>query len=239
MKGGRFFSKSQTACSGFTLLEVVIAVGLFSIIISVVLMAYSRTMANVAAIQDTAFTYEAAKNAMDRMVTDLESILISMPPAYKKPQSDEDPDPFRITLESDNDSGLSAQTLRFVSLAHVDFEGSGQEGAAQIIYYVTPEKGEEEGYVLRRRDVLSWDVFEQPDELGNDPVLCDRIQSVEFICYDVEGEEHETWDSDSEETKFTTPRAIGVKLDMGGDPDAEIAPYHFETIVSLPMYREE
>ncbi len=229
----------DSASQGFTLLEVVIAIGLFSVIISVVLVAFSRTMVNVAAIQDTAFAYETAKSAMDRIVTDLESIRISMPPDFQKPQNDADADPWRITLELENVDSISAPTLRFASTAHVDLNGDGREGVAEIIYYVTPEKGEEPGYVLRRRDVLGWEVFEQPEELGHDPVLCDRIMSVEFTCYNSESEPNETWDSDSEEIEFATPRAVGVKLSMSSGPEFESAPFVFETIVNLPMYREE
>jgi len=56
-----------------------------------------------------------------------------------------------------------------------------------------------------------------------------------FKYYDQEGTAHDLWDSDDEEFRFSTPKAIGIKIELtqgsGSVP--------FETMVTLPVYREE
>lgn len=225
--------------SGFTLLELLIAIFIFSIIVTIVLTAFSRTMSNVEVVQSTASAYEAAKNAMDRIVTDLESVRITMPPAYTKPESRDDPDPWRISSEVQDAGLILAPTFRFASSAHVDFSGAGQTGIAEIVYYITPDPGNESELVLRRKDTLFWDLFDQLEETHAGPILCDRIKSVEFIFFDQESDEYETWNSDSEEFKYATPGAVKVRLEIKVRPEDEQEPFCFETIVNMPMFRQE
>ncbi|MBI9076445.1 MAG: type II secretion system protein [Desulfatibacillum sp.] len=225
---------------GFTLLEVLMAIFLFSIIMTIVLFSFSGAMSNVENIQNTISVYESAKSAMDRMIMDLESARVAMPGTYTKPATGDDKDPWRITCTTDNLLSGSGPVLRFVSQAHVDLSGNQKNGLAEITYYLTPDPGNEENLVLRRRDVLDWEIYEE-DSLENrsDPILCDRIRTVEYHFYDQDGDTTETWNSDSEETEFATPMAVDIVLELSAFDSEEGAPFRFETTVNLPFYREE
>ena len=225
---------------GFTLLEVLIAMGLFSIIMTIVLVSFSGAMSNAEGVQKTITVYESAKNAMDRIVMDLESAQAAMGNTYSKPTEADDYDPLRIVCTKDFTSGLSVATLRFVSQAHVDLSGGEEKGLAEITYYLTPDPTGEGRKVLRRRDILDWEIYRETDEeFGSDPILCERVRNVEYYFYDQDGDTTETWDSDSEEVAFATPMAVGVVLELDAFDGEDAQPFRFETTVNLPFYREE
>ena len=228
-------------CSGgFTLLEVLMAIFLFSIIMTIVLVSFSGAMSNVEGIQQTLLVYESAKSAMDRIVMDLESARVAMPGTYSKPATADDKDPLRFVCTTEYLSGSSSPTLRFVSEAHVDLTGGEQEGLAEITYYLTPDPGNEGQQVLRRRDVLDWEIYEEDSrETKSDPILCDRVRGIAFQFYDQDGDTAETWNSDSEETEYASPMAVEVVLELAAFDSDEGAPFRFETTINLPFYREE
>jgi len=70
---------------------------------------------------------------------------------------------------------------------------------------------------------------------GKDPVLCEGLKSLVFSYVDGDGATHESWDSESEAFDYTTPRAVGIKLELGDDA----ASFLFQTTVILPVYRTE
>ncbi|SHI53040.1 general secretion pathway protein J [Desulfatibacillum alkenivorans DSM 16219] len=225
---------------GFTLLEVLIAMALFSIIMTIVLVSFSGAMSSAEGVQKSITVYESAKGAMDRMVMDLESARVAMANTYNKPAEAEDYDPLRFVGTKDYTSGSSVSTLRFVSQAHVDLTGAGKMGLAEITYYLTPDPSDETRKVLRRRDILDWEIFgEEGRELGSDPILCERVRNIEYLFYDQDGDTTESWDSDSEETEFATPMAVDIILELEAFDEEDALPFRFETTVNLPFYREE
>ena len=61
-----------------------------------------------------------------------------------------------------------------------------------------------------------------------------NLKALTFRYYGSEGEENDTWDSDSEDLGYATPRAIGIKLAIGNNEKSQ----EFETVVKLPQFRE-
>jgi len=224
---------------GFTLIEVLIAIFLFAIVMTTIFGAYIQIFFTVQTTENDALTYEMGKNAMDRILMDLNSIVITKPPIFKKPDArpeDEELDPYRFEAESDGDFA----SLRFVSHAHIVIEGFSPKGGgvAQIKYYVTEDEQNEEMMVLRRCDDI--DLVEGCDR-QDDPILCENVVgfNLSFIYYEQEEsiEYFEEWNSDDEDMKFATPRAIEITLKLS-DPDkpTEI-PLVFQTGVTFPLYR--
>ena len=71
------------------------------------------------------------------------------------------------------------------------------------------------GYILRRSDRLY--PYEPPEEQADDPVLCEKLKSLVFTYYDNEGEAHDTWDSESEDVAYATPKSINILLEVGDE----------------------
>ena len=61
------------------------------------------------------------------------------------------------------------------------------------------------------------------------------MKSVVFTYYDNEGTAHDTWDSESKDVAYATPKAVNILLEVGEEESASMV---FETMVMLPVIRE-
>ncbi len=222
--------------NGFTLLEILLAIFIFAIIATTIFGSFASVFSTTDAITENMASYQMAKNCLDRMVLDLRSVCISMPPEYAPPDANDSADPYRVVGDVSSAGSGAFSRLRFASLAHLPMEGSTRDGIAEIVYYV--QNTEDDQYVLRRADSLyPYKRFEGKvfEESAGDPILCEGIKSLTFKYYDDEEDETDSWDSESEDSKYSTPRAIRIKLEFGDESSS----LFFETMVSLPLYREK
>lgn len=216
---------------GFTLLELLVAIFIFAIIVTTIFVSYSSILSgNETADQGTA-AYEMAKNCLNRMIVDLESIHLSLPPGYSAPGLGDPPELYRVVGDIFDIQGVAFPRLRFTSLAHLSFGEKTQKGIAEIVYYV--QAADDDTYVLKRADNLY--PYPEFEEKARDPILCKDIKSLEFKYYDQEGTAHDLWDSDNEDFGYSTPKAIGIKIELAEGSSS----LSFETMVTLPVYREE
>ena len=234
---GRPTSNKQRATSneqpdsGFTMLEILIAISIFAIIITTIFGSHNYVLSSAGDIEKDIELYEMAKNCMNRMAFDLKSMHLSLPPEYTPPDSDDTPDSFKIEGNIAEAGSESFARLKFASRAHVSLEKNFKEGIALIVYYV--QASDENGFVLRRSDRLY--PYEEFEEKKSDPVLCESVKSLTFKFYDQEGSEFDTWDSDSVDFNYATPGTIKIKLEIGDDSNY----LPFETMVILPVFREK
>ena len=217
--------------TGFTLLEILIAVSIFAIIITTIFGSHNFVFSSAKAVEEDIAVYEMAKNCISRMTDDLHSLHVCLPPEYTPPGPDDDEDPFKITGETADAEGESFSRIMFASRAHVSLEKNIQVGIARIVYYV--QKSDDNGYVLKRSDKLY--PYEPFEEKKSDPVLCENVKSLVLKYYDDKGIEYDSWDSDSPDVDYSTPGAISIMLEIGDD--SNFLP--FETMVKLPVFREK
>ena len=215
---------------GFTLLEILIAIFIFAIVITTIFGSFNFVFGKIDSIEEGMAAYEMGKDCLNRMTIDLESLYILQPPAFKISGSDDTEDPFRLVGEIANIGGEDVGKLRFTALAHIPLDRQPRDGVAEITYYVT--EGRDGNRVLRRSDRL--DFIDPPGELSGDPILCDKVKSLTFTYIDAEGTERETWDSDSADVDYATPRAIRIKLEIGTEENS----HTFETTVLPFLFRE-
>lgn len=216
---------------GFTLIEILISIFIFAIVITTVFGSYSFVLSSSETVDKAISSYEMGRNCLNRMIVDLESIYVCLPPAYSPPDFDDFPDTYRIAGNISDIDGTNFSRLRFTSLAHVPIKYEPQGKISEIVYYV--QAGNENDFVLKRaNNMCSNKPFE---EKKSDPVLCENVKSLTFIYYDQEGTEYENWDSDLEQFGHETPVAISIKLKIGNDSDFQL----FETMVAIPVYREK
>ncbi len=226
-----YTSFSGNTETGFTMLEILIAISIFAIIVTTVFGSHNYIFSSAKVVEEDIAAYEMAKSCLSRITDDFQSLHVSLPPEYTPPDSDDEEDPFKITGETADAGGESFSRLMFASRAHVSFEKNIQEGIARIVYYV--QKSDENIYILRRADNLY--PYEPFEEKKTDPVLCENVKSLVFKYYDEEGSEYDTWDSDLADVDYSTPRAIKITLEIGDD--SSFLP--FETMVKLPVFREK
>jgi general secretion pathway protein J len=216
--------------AGFTLLEILVAIAIFAIIMATIFGSFHSIFNTTEDLDKDIAAYEMAKSSLDRMILDLQSIHVSTPPEYRKPDMDDPPDPYRIKGETVLINQSYFPTLRFSGLAHISLEKGQRDGISEIIYYI--QKRNDDSFVLRRSDRLyPYGTF---TEKGSDPILCENVKSLTFVYYDQEGSEQESWDSDSDDFKYATPHAIGIKIEVGERQQS----ITLETAVNLPVFRK-
>ena len=216
---------------GFTLLEIMIAIFIFAIIATTIFTSYTSLLSgNETSDQENA-SYEMAKNCLNRMIVDLKSIHLTLPPGYSPPVLGEPPELYRIVGEIFDIQGVSFPRLRFTSLAHLSFGGKTEKGIAEIVYYV--QASSDGNYVLKRSDNLY--PYETFEEKAGDPVLCTDVKSLTFKYYDEDGTAYDLWDSDDEDFGYSTPKAIDINLELAENSNS----LWFKTMVTLPVYRKK
>jgi general secretion pathway protein J len=224
--------KKNILRKGFTLVEILIAIFIFALVILMLYGTFRSTFSTTDAVDETMSTAIMAKICIQRMVADLSSIYVNLPPTYTPPGIDSPEDNYRFVGDVLSVNGKDFPKLRFTSSAHLSFGDSGtSDSIAEIVYYVDP--GEEDHFVMKRSDHLF--PYDTVDTKKIDPILCEKIKTLAFTYYDEEGAEHEIWDSESPDYKYATPRAVGIALEIGDSHVSQM----YKTKIILPVYRSK
>jgi len=218
------------ACgNGFTLLEILLAIFILAIVMSLVFGSFQGVFSSADRINATSDLYEMAGAGLVRISADLTALHIAQKPRYKPPDIDSDPDPYRIEGTTEYMGGRSYAMLRFTSLAHLPMGRNPRNGIARIVYYV--QAAPNGTYALHRSDALY--PFAEFKPSASDPIVCEQVRAFKVIYYDKDGRESEEWDSESDTFENSTPRTIGIRLTLG----SEESDYEFSTEVALPVHR--
>lgn len=219
------------ADGGFTLIEILIAIFIFAVLITTVFGSYRSVFSNTETMDRDMDLHETGQNCLQRIIFDLESIHLSMPPRYSPSDFNEPPDPYRFVSDVGFSGNSTFSRLRFASLAHLPFFPDLREGITEIVYYVQPlEDGQ---YILKRSENLYPFIYIK--EKGIDPALCEGIRTFRLRFYSHDGTEHDEWDSESEAFKYETPKAVEIKIELTND----LITQSFETVVVLPANRKK
>jgi general secretion pathway protein J len=225
--------------AGFTLVEVLVAVTIFGMVITTLLVTFNAVITRVDPVTAAMDQRQAAVTAMDRITADLGALHLATGPAYRLPDMEKEetgPDPFRFVSDTLFVQGERFSRLRFASFEHLDLTGTRPGRIGVIQYYVT--EADEGGRELRRSDTgLRFHDPVAPDFSAadpRDPVLCERVLEFETLFMDWAGETRDTWHSDAPESGFSTPRGVIIRLRAGDEHRSE----HLETTLVLPLFRK-
>ncbi len=216
---------------GFTLIEILVAIFIFSVLFTVLFGSFRTLSSSSNALGRGTIQFEMGRSCISRISSDIESTYVNMPPFFKQPDLRETADPYRWEGKTENVDGETFSRIRFTSLSHFSFGMIHNQGVAEIVYYM--DRLEDDRYVLRRSDSLF--PYEEFEEKSTDPVVCTDILDFSISYFAGDGEETEEWDSESEEFDYATPRSIRVDLQIG----EEETPTFFSTRIYIPVYREE
>ncbi len=215
--------------SGFTLLEILTAMFIMAVVVSLVFASFNSIFSSADHINTSSDLFEMGSACLDRITTDLKAIHVSTYPRYRPPDIDDDPELYRVEGESIFLSGKNVSKLRFASLAHLPLNQEARQGIAEIVYYV--QQNQDGALSLHRADHLYPYPDFEPDP--NDPVLCEQLVTFKLSYFDHKGEELDEWNSESDDMDYSTPSAIGIELAMG----PEATPMIFAARVTLPTFR--
>lgn len=223
--------------SGFTLLEILIAISIFAVLATMIYGAFNAVVSKNNAIKGGMEVFEMGKTCLSRISKDLSGVYVTRYPEYEPPDFDDPADAYGFYAENRFIGSTDFSELRFASTAHLPLGDETKSGLARIRYYVTESSASETGYVLRRADTpFPYDIEKAAfEETENDPVLCEDVASFTLTFYDAKGDAYETWDSDAESKQYATPRAVKIELGLKTEKGA----HEFSTRVALPVYREK
>ncbi len=214
---------------GFTLIEVLVAIMIFGIVITLVFTSFREIAFSAKIVGQSSKHYEMANSCLLRMTSDLESVFVNQKPKYVKPEFNSTPDPYRFEGGNTMVNNATFPVIRFTSRAHLPINRDFKKGITEIIYYV--DENDDEELVLRRSDRIS---FEKDfEKKKTDPILCKKIRTMDVKYYDDEGEEFEDWDSESEDSSYATPYYISIRIETGDDDNS----FSFGTRVTLRSVR--
>ncbi|MCI5183163.1 MAG: type II secretion system protein [Candidatus Electrothrix sp. AW1] len=243
--------------SGFTLLEIMLAVFILGLVVSMITVSLSASINAIdGTLQQGQLAYQA-QVAMERISEDLSSAILT---------SDRE-----FIGEQEDNSGEQTVLLSFSSLAHLVFDPEKDSpGMGRIGYAVQADQNHEGDLLLLRSDVLQRPEKDSAtgsttgsmtgseagsttgsmtgSEAGSEVeayILANRLRSVTFTYYDDEGEEQESWDTtvdkgdeETEEAKAERrlPAAVTCRLEFWLDQDdhEEERTLSFQTTVLLP-----
>lgn len=216
---------------GFSLIEILIAIFIFGVVITTVLMSHNILEGSSRAISSDLSDYEMVRICLDRMTADLRNLYVTPSAGYRPPEVNNRPDFFRVSGSQEYCKGIPVSRLEFASLSHLPTGRKKTAGIARIAYY--PAEGEKGTCLLKRSDrsYLAGDVGES----GNDPILCEKLKRLEIRYVDSNGQEHESWDSDSDDYDYLTPRAVKIVMVIGDEDDSRL----FKTMIRLKAFRDD
>jgi general secretion pathway protein J len=217
--------------SGFTLLEILIAMFLLTIVASLVFTSFDGILGSSERVYQGSDTLEMGTACLDRISRDLKALHVAQAPRYKPPGIDDKPHIHRFEAEERFIGGETFTQVRFASLAHLSLNQDAMEGIAEIVYYMHHDR--EQGYVLRRSDKLY--PYPEFEENNADPVLCELVRGFEMVFHDERGHEHKVWNSESSNFDYATPRSVAIKLIVGTETES----FTLSTEIALPIYRNE
>ncbi len=228
---GKVTKRAETRGRGFTLIEILVAIAVFALLITALFSAFNHLFAGMGTVEEASSTYLQARLCFDRIITDLRSIYVLQPPAYRPPDFDDEPDPYRFLCE--HQYGEKGR-LQFAAFSHLSLGSRLPANVGRIVYYMeTTFQGET---VLKRADDILR-IGSEKNGTESDPVVCEKVKTFTIQCFDDRGEAHEVWDSDDREFGHASPRAVKVILEVAGEGPGRS--YTFQTVVDLPVYREK
>ncbi len=216
---------------GFTLLEILIAIFILVLVVSAVFGAFSGTFKVVTDTEVQGEIYATARMALERISEDLASVYVGSPAKTEQSEKGAARQRFFFVGEDHQVDEQNADTLRFLSWAHVSFKNGRQaEGPAEISYYTQYNERTEE-LTLYRADTL--DYLEAPENGQGGLLLCERLKWLDFVYYDKEGDAHNSWDTTGGDDKAQLPSRVEISMGFENGLDPE-KPLQFTTGVALP-----
>lgn len=185
-------SHAARSRQGFTLLELLVAITILSIVVSTVYGAYRATFHIVHTTQAQTEIAAKARIALERITADLESLYLG--------------DDTFVKGESEEQDGARTDRLSFLSQAFVQLGRTDQPPGLSTIAYFT-ERDDDTGRLQLYRQDSPRRPNQDEDDQQNEAtprtlLLCDDLIAVRFSYYgEQDDSEQDDWDSEAEETQ--------------------------------------
>ncbi len=165
---------------GFTLLELLLAIFIFSIVISSIYGAYTATFRVAKSAEFETEVQHRARIALERITEDLKATLQGTNG--------------EMVGESQDIDGRRADTLAFKTLSHINFNQEIDDPHLATVKYVV-ESDEGTGLFRLYRADVTWLPGVTVDQDLKGFLLCDKLWEVQFLYTNDQDEEDDSWDA--------------------------------------------
>ncbi|AKU91327.1 type II secretion system protein GspJ [Vulgatibacter incomptus] len=209
---------------GFTLLEVMIALAIVTVLAALVYGSFNPTYQAKMLVEEQAERYHGLRLAMGRMARELSMAYVS--DRYDSNQLRERPTQFVANHSSNRDK------LRFTTFAHERlYEDVKESDQALVEYRVDrdPEDPRKNALIRREKTVID----ERPADGGAETVLATDIDGLNFEFWDVKKKEWVTdWDTTEQAYSNRLPERVRITIHAKGD-DGKERKYVSQTMIQL------
>lgn len=206
--------------AGFTLAEILVAIAIFGVVISLTYGTYNLTFKTINSARSHTQYGERARVVLDRFIEDLES--------FHKGTTG------YLTGELVNFGEARGDSLSFSSRAHVILNRKEEPVGFSLISYRV-EEDEKTGFlILYRSDIPYRPGVSDGDSKGF--LLCDNLRDVRFTYLDEDGDESDSWDN-SGNTQSKLPLVVKMRLGFGsseGSEDSSEGVIYYSASVAIP-----
>jgi len=217
----------------FTLLELVVAITILSIITSFIYGVYTGSVRTIDKTRARVELYDRARLVLDRIAYELSSTATSV----------DEPEPGMITYfygVDDKMGGVDSDEIEFVTRVNrANYRFNGRPALTRINYYLDLEKDErkkrkrERTYTLYRSEDV---IFHREDfEKIKEEEFIDNCRGLNFE-YRTDRGWIDEWedDSSSKQQRGKIPKAVKISIVLAEDNGSEVK---LSTIVDLPCSR--
>ena len=201
--------------SGFTLIEVVIAIAITAFIGVVIGVSFNTTIQNKDIIESQAEHYRMLRAAMNRMVREIGAAYVS--DRY-------DPKRYRDAFDRPTNFVGKRDQLLFTTMAHQRLYADAKESDQMVVEYSvksSPDpkaKGRQD--VVRREKVQ---IEERMERGGTEDVLFEGAKKLEFQYWNSERKQWEDeWDTRRTERKSILPTRVKITLTATDENGKEV-----------------
>lgn len=214
--------------SGFTLVEVLLAIVLLGIITTTLFVSYKSLFTARAQIDNKVNILSQSKTVINRVVDDLTGFYCELRPLYKEVEEFNFKSKYFFVAESQYSGEKTSSKLNFTSYSHLGFGGDDIKSPAEIFYFLKDN-------ILYRGDFI-YPYPETIDEKEEKSYpICKNVNEFKLVFYDEEGDEYQSWDSDDVVYGFSTPCRVYIKIETLIESEKEV----YETEIKLPVFREK
>jgi type II secretion system protein J len=195
--------------SGFTLLEILIAVAILALVMSSLYGAYSGTLETTEMVESARDVDQVARLALRQMVDDFSALY------YRKAEGENENSPFRFQGGMDAE-GEGGTVVQFASTCHLGFDVSFPSLRINRVSYVLEKQADNQRYYrLVRMELPFVDLSGEREETAVE--LADTVESLTLTYLNEDGETLSQWDSKAEETEGLLPRLVHIRLQLAGE----------------------
>jgi general secretion pathway protein J len=214
-----------TRARGFTLIEVITAIGITAFIGVVIGVTFSTTIANKDVIEGQAERYRMLRAAMSRMSREIGAAYVS--DRYDSRR-------YRDAFDRPTNFVGTREKLMFTSLAHQRLYADAKESDQMVVEYQVkrspdPKAKDRQDLLRREKTILE----ERMERGGTEDILFEGIKKLEFQYWNSERKQWEDeWDTRRSERRTILPTRVKMTI-IAVDENGKDVKYVSQTRVML------